>query len=878
MSIYKEGNNIIFEDSFSKITLSKKDAKVKSIIDKTVQKEIRGAETHFFYLVAEDEKTFLLPSELSLEENIVTVRTKTGNFKIEVCDKEQYFTFELKTALPACYKAVIAHAKYDYDFNNKQNCAAAGIAMTYWANPCLYPDAANMETKAEVIQHLKDKDAKYALIIAPIAMHKEIIKEVSLTIDKNYGIVSRVGGAWGEDCKDNYRNKISVHELPYEKMLEQLEFYKTLNIGIVDFNQGCNFCQGDFEPVFYKNNTEFKEKAVAALEKENIIASLHTYSAYIDYNCNSILSNPKWQKQLATLETFTLSADIDENAQALPVMEPTDNVIDDVSGLKGFFTRSTPFLLVGEELIKFKNSENGFESIQRGACGTKASAHKKGEKVYHLDGYYRGILPALCSNLFFEIARNTAKAFNEGGYGAIYLDALDGLYHHIKREEGWFYFAAFVCEILKHCNKDPLIEYSTIEPSIWPARGNAKAFDFPTRGYKTFQKIHKNDNERFKKIYYATTSGWYNIYPYTETLYGNETIRYHHTDDIENLGFLSLQTNSSMVYCNNSEEYKTIPALKRNIAIYSKYDKLRQNNYFSKDFLKKFQNGEYEYHVEKMGENDYAVVEWDYQKKKLYNLRDEKRNIKTFKNPFSNQTPFIRIEAFMSADDGYEKVFMNFDKSKDLTQQPLTKIFETPFDLTDLMVKKVSVLGNGKKGGAISISMGDKSARSLAKYYIDTDFEGWRDFVLIETDNGERPDLELDSIEKNVFYILLRERFKYNKVKEGYIETEGDVSGVKISDITLTKRSFEVLKNPTVTVENTKIIFECDLKSTDFIEFDGKTAKMIDKKGNETEIPFKGKLVVPEGEFMAKLTADAQNQNPLRAQLTFGFKGKCIKE
>ena len=40
-----------------------------------------------------------------------------------------------------------------------------------------------METKAEIVRHLKDVGAKYALIVAPINKQKDIIKSVCKNID-----------------------------------------------------------------------------------------------------------------------------------------------------------------------------------------------------------------------------------------------------------------------------------------------------------------------------------------------------------------------------------------------------------------------------------------------------------------------------------------------------------------------------------------------------------------------------------------------------------------------------------------------------------------------------------------------------------------------
>ena len=65
--------------------------------------------------------------------------------------------------------------------------------------------------------------------------------------------------------------------------------------------------------------------------------------------------------------------------------------------------------------------------------------------------------------------------------------------------------------------------------------------------------------------------------------------------------------------------------------------------------------------------------------------------------------------------------------------------------------------------------------------------------------------------------------------------------------------------------------------STDFIEFDGKTAKVIDRYGNEKPVYFTGALEVPAGSFEAELTAKPLNGGTARAQLTFGFTGREIE-
>lgn len=166
--------------------------------------------------------------------------------------------------------------------------------------------------------------------------------------------------------------------------------------------------QGDFKFERYDSPEDFRTNVVELLEQNGMSAGLHTYSFYIRYDCDALLSEPKYQKDLGILEVFTLEKDISADADFIPTIEKTDIVTSSYN----FFSRTTPFVLIGEELIQFKNHNHGFTVVSRGCAGTKAVPHKAGEKVKHIDGYYGGIAPIPGSNLFLEVARRTAETFN----------------------------------------------------------------------------------------------------------------------------------------------------------------------------------------------------------------------------------------------------------------------------------------------------------------------------------------------------------------------------------------------------------------------------------------------------------------------------------
>ena len=112
---------------------------------------------------------------------------------------------------------------------------------------------------------------------------------------------------------------------------------------------------------------------------------------------------------------------------------------------------------------------------------------------------------------------------------------------------------------------------------------------------------------------------------------------------------------------------------------------------------------------------------------------------------------------------------------------------------------------------------------------------------------------------------------------------EGDIFGIiglsGAGKSTLV-RCMNFLEKPTagtVEVNGQTIMFECEVPSAEFIEFDGEKAVVIDRHGNEKPVWFSGELTVPKGNFKAKLTGSSLNRLIPGAMLTFGFKGKTIK-
>ncbi len=143
----------------------------------------------------------------------------------------------------------------------------------------------------------------------------------------------------------------------------------------------------------------------------------HTLSNFI--TPNDAYVSPVPDPRLARIGSSTLAADVAVDARELPVAEPD------------YFRKPTTLntVMIGGELVKYGSvtAEAPWRLLdcERGAWGTKASAHGKGVAVGRLmDHGYRVFLTD--ASLTQEVARNLARLCNHAGTMQISLDGLEG--------------------------------------------------------------------------------------------------------------------------------------------------------------------------------------------------------------------------------------------------------------------------------------------------------------------------------------------------------------------------------------------------------------------------------------------------------------------
>lgn len=817
-----------------------------------------------------------------LQGNQLTIIFGNRQVETQVRAFADYFTVDVLRAPSDIEALTFIDLRLKYDYSSTNPFLAVGLAMTLQTNQVFYPSGESKEVKGSCYSKTGIYGAKIAIIACRKNELRGIIKTVYKSIPKGQMPINTVGGGpFALDGEANRYDCVMIREVSPSKVPEWISFYSKLGIKQLDFIKGnTTFVQGDFSFPGTGSAAAFKTQITDPLYKAGFISSLHTYSYYISYTSTEILRNPKWQQQLEFRESFSLSKSIDSKATDI-------NVSGNKAVLKNddlFYSVHTPYILIDNEIIKFTIGKDGFVSCKRGQCGTTALAHKAGAVVRIIGGYYSHIAPQIGSDLFFEIARRTAKAYNEGGFRGFYFDAFDGLGIHLRyaglNDFLWYYGAAFINEVLKYCEREPLVvEYSDMIHSVWSARGRGGAWDTPSRGYKGFIDEHLERNRTLMSRQYVTTLGWYNFYPTKKGEPADFSTKYMFFDDVDYLGAKAVAYDQTMVYNSLLEtSVKSIPALKRNLELYAQYNKLRQSGYFSENIKCILKEGKFEYKLAKRN-GAWGFKEVVYDRTKLRNIALDRF---IGHNPFKEQKPLIRLENMYSSNCSSTVPLLSFNEASDAFVQKCEATFAKPLDLSKHLAICVTVKGKGNSSKeAICVRLRSYGANGYADYVVNLNFNGWRDIILPNLDNAEDADLKFRGMDVNL-YNMYRRDVDYSRVKDIKIYKTGDCKDVRIRKIDAVPLLPNAISNPTVHISTASVTFLDCINSGEYIEYyvGEKTALVYDRVGNTrvVKVASRGRFRIPKGDYYATVSGIPELKDvPSEVVLTFGLYGSFIK-
>ena len=920
-SIFKEtASAISFENKLIRVTLNKKNGKVNDIIYiPTGESVLQASSAPWFVYATSRTGAVVSPNSLSITDDGRLKFTFKGGYEayfiVETYDN--FFTVELASNFSEnLAKMTFGNLHFDYIPSYEDGSfRASNLSMTTKAGLHHAPSGYdNQDTYAFAHNDINVDvmGAKVGIIFSTYETHRDILKEATMKIDPSKGIVNLAGGPFALDNPEYHEDYVITYDLNLDTLDAYIEHAKKYDIEVLDLHHGSNFYTGNFNFISARTEEEkaagvtfidgatYKERITDKLNANGIDIAIHSYASGISPNASDILTNPKWQKDLMYVNEYTLRGDLSKFRVNIKTYEDASNYkVDDSPMPYGATYGTSQYLLIDEEIIRVtqgRGTSSGFMQVSRGQLGTQPAEHKDGAKIYHLRCYCSTFQSVIGSELFYYIADLHAKAYNESGATMIYLDAQESTGSlNPNPDTSYYYYQEFNRRIVSQCERPPIIESAAYGVNTWNCGGRGGACDSVHRAIKYHKKGHYDGyGVNFPKAFQTMTFGWFAFDTDTEEKYHNTYSKTLFHDDLDFMGSLAIAADYGIVpnglgVSNNYDGTR----LDNNYEYYNVYNKLRKGGYFSDEVKEAIKAGstKTEYRLFEKEDGSFAFKEMYYEGHKINNMSAFDDTSAEYNNPYLSQNPFIRIEQRFSTLSENETLVLALDETADIKSLAKEHKF-SQMDISKTTAFKVRVKGNGKKG-ALLISFTSPTNVKRDDYFIETNFEGWREFILIDPDNSDYTGYGFTGI--NSFWSNWASHGgspDYTKLNAVTIRTSGDVSGVNIDDI----KGYEIVdspaKNPYIEIGSSRITFNTEINSGEFIEYYPDTNKAYlnyydieyDAEGKVTkniahvkEITFSGKVTVPAGSFTAKYGAEALTNAPLRAQVKLGMQGKVIE-
>lgn len=615
--------------------------------------------------------------------------------------------------------------------------------------------------------------AKAALIAAPREEMRAAIQQVMQSSPALPH--SPLGGPWALDAKINRGSYLidTEGEVGESSIDAWIALAKNLGMKQIDFHTGKSMRFGDLlpNPERYPSGADGVKAVVDKLHEAGLEAGLHTYAFYIAKDTPWVTPVP--DRRLATSATFTLDADIDALANAIPVAGSTAAV----STITGFQIRNSVTLRIDDELIIFSgvNAEApfGFTNCERGALGTTAAPHAKGTEIVQLKECFGLFVPDGDSTLFTEVAARTAEVYNQAGFDMIYLDALDGADILAGGLNSWHYAAKFVFELNARLERPALFEMSTITHHVWMLRSRMGAWDVPARGAKRLADIHALANESAGRNYMPVNLGWSGIFDWAP-VQPERTF----ASDVEHLCARALATDSSLslLVGFTPASWDRSANVRRLGGIIQRYETLRLNGGLPAGVLARLRESREPFVVT---QDDGGSWQARLRHETAHTLQEDAATEWGVDNPFEGQRPQIRIEglaALKPLSDSESRLLADGKDHADLKPLPVAEGVTFSWEagpsapegtapglkLTarnngapthsawggagkrfspalNLYNRGIGLWVHGDGSGAVlnvQLKSSEAAAGGRAEHYVDLDFEGWRYVELVEPESA----------------------------------------------------------------------------------------------------------------------------------------------
>ncbi|MBU6399504.1 MAG: hypothetical protein KGS61_04235 [Verrucomicrobia bacterium] len=706
--------------------------------------------------------------------------------------------------------------------------------------------------------------ASVAVVAVPTARMLDSLKQV-LT-DGDELPLCKVAGPWAREVPFNHGSYLfNFGSLVETNVNDWIAMARRLGVTQIDNHGGgaAFFRFGDFElnRAKWPEGWDTYSRIVARLHAAGIGSIFHTYAFFIDKGSKYVTPVP--DRRLDAFRTFTLAEPITATADEIRVNESTAGM----STVTGFFVHNSLVLHLGDELVTFGGFSQEppwrFTGVKRGAFGTKAAPHHKGDRARQLKECFGLFVPDPESSLFEEIAAAHAAVVNRCGFDGIYLDAIDGSSILRGDDESWYWADKFVVEIQQRLKKPVGMEMSAMWHHCWMYRTRWQAWDYPQRGQKRFVDLHTQSVNG--GLLLPLHLGWWNFQafdpPQVEPTY---------PDVMEYLGakLIGWDAGISLTGAIDRERLRSTPLFRRAVDILRACEDMRHAGRFDEQTKAE---------LRRPG-SEFALVTDASGKTGFRRSHSEPHDANSaepwtlawrVKNPFVRQPVKFRLEALMSAaayDDPKAIVLADFSRPESATAWKQTTAkgvgfslgaqradatdtagllvatnagqvarnaawvrleqrFEPPLNLKAHQALGVALEGDGL-GELVAIRLESPphlAFGAVADRYVPVDFRGRRIVTLVETESARWNDYVWN--DGKSLYNLYRETINFDVVQSASVWLQnlapGKVTRCRLGPIKALPMLPGTLKNPAIMINGMTVVFPVELTSGSWIEGNG---------------------------------------------------------
>lgn len=844
------------------------------------------AETPAMVLTLKD-KTERLPVSANYDNNILTVTFEGGiSIGVSVTPYQDFLTFTMESASSTDFHSVkfvnvLSSINYDLEEKNENAYSLCLMVMTM-ATRMAEHSGKNEKLIAEAYTKIGlfgNERSPYKPACAVILTQNKNLSTVQnkvLDLIPNGELMkSSLGGPNAKNAKESCQKTYSLHWSPItnENYDETVAYFKEAGLEQINLHFMQQYSQGTFtvNPEYYKGGLEEYKDIVKRLHSDGFEVGLHCYCFFL--NKNDAYVHPIPHDDIDVLRTFTLDNDLSETDTELKTKER----LDGVSEKTYYVVNNSNTIRIGNELILFNgvDSNGRLLNLVRGAHGTIPEKHEKGATISQYKEYFFHFMAKAGSPLFYQVAQNAAKFYNEVGFDSIYFDALDGVSCLEGEDYVWYHAIDFIREFWNHIDHDPVFNccHNMQYTSTWFARSRYGALDRPKACYAEYKDAHLLYNKKVaRRMGVNEELGWLDLYPdprqdpfYMQFI----PVR---KEDVAYLYGKAMATGACVTYLESLKPKREMPIIKELWQTVREYQNYRKTHVLSEDAKDYFETP-----------RSYCTIENNQLKKASYDIfrfeHEDKVNVIT--NDFNTQKPFIRLENLFVADDYESEGVLAGENTTLKNGDEILYNFESPLNVLDKRGLGVWVKGDGK-GGLLKVAPRTFAGNSpkTQNYYIKNDFIGWKYFREVEVQTGDVKEVPLMEMDNSTYTTLQKfyayyfgildysaiEALEYSYAGEGEVE-------VKPSKFV---KALEVeIKNPTFIINGKELTALCALKTGETLEIQPNgNARVIDAKYNLISTPqIVGEMPLAlSGENKFTFKADAKMQ--YRVRTTIGLVGE----